>query len=547
VQASSVAQIREAAEQLTAKGFGDFELSDATTGRLIPVQPAVRQALVTAIALHARGREHLASRDDGAAAEALEFLAEADRCFERCREGGAWQLLEQLRNFGELQLDICWAYALLGDTERLPDAEVRLGAAERMISRQVDKNFLTLAEVKAEQGHTLPPEVLPSVRLWLLRGIAHSCRGNFILARTDLNRAALFLESLKVDEETVSTLLTMGASRAQAVAALRRCGGSPDRAAEDFLAAARHRKVARGERDAQRKFGQTVDGSFVDPDLVSQLEGMGVEQDTAVAALKKANNDVAKALDVIQTEQREQDAVSQQQQPPVDELALASVLSLLGPDFSTQKAEAALRASGGDVEDAMLMLTAGESADDGAQIEGSPAPGTTSTPSASRNETVVTTASEGGGLGAATEKGLKAVWQFEQAANEWQNYPADAAGVVEAAFQRWRRLDAADPAPASSSVVDVESGNWKYRVDLGAMKQVNIQNLNRTSRRVRRRLLTPQDAAASDAQAELEEQARQVVERELGRCLRRDDPEDDIAGASLVDETFLVQKHLSNL
>lgn len=454
--------------------------------------------------------------------------------------------MEQLRNFGELQLDICWAYALLGDTERLPDAEVRLGAAERMISRQVDKNFLTLAEVKAEQGHTLPPEVLPSVRLWLLRGIAHSCRGNFILARTDLNRAALFLESLKVDEETVSTLLTMGASRAQAVAALRRCGGSPDRAAEDFLAAARHRQVARGERDAQRKLGQTVDGSYVDPDLVAQLEGMGIERDAAVAGLKKSNNDVAKALDVIQTQRREQDAASQQQQPPVDDLALASVLSLLGSDFPTQKAEAALRASGGDVEAAILMLTSGESVDDGAQNEGSPAPGATSTPSASRDEAVVAAAPEGGRPGAATEAGLKAVWQFEQAADEWQNYPAEAAGVVEAAFQRWRRSDA-DPALASSSVVDVESGNWKYRVDLGAMRQVNIQNPNRTSRRVRRRLENPRDAAASEAQAELEERARQVVERELGRCLRRDDLEDDIAGASLVDETFLVQKHLSSL
>jgi len=350
---------------------------------------------------------------------------------------------------------------------------------------------------------------------------------------------------LKVDEDTVSTLLTMGASRVQAVAALRRCGGSPDRAAEDLLAAARHRKVARSERDIQRRLGQTAGGSFVDPDLVAQLKGMGIEEEAAVAALKKTDNDVHKALDVIQTQQQHHDEASQQQ-PPVDELALASVLSLLGSDFPDQTAEAALRASGGDVEGAMLLLTAGESAASASQIECSPSAETTPISLASRSEVVVATAAEGEHPGAATEGGLKAVWQFEQAADEWHNYSAEPAGVVEAAFQRWRR-SGADPALSSSSVVHVQAGSWKYEVDFGAMVQVNTQTPTRTSRRVRRRLESPQDAAASEAQAELEEQARQVVERELGRCLRRSDLEDDVAGASLVDEVFLVQKHLSSL
>jgi len=148
---SAVAQIREAAEKLTATGFGDFELSDARTGQLISVPPAARQALIAAIALHARGREILSGNTD-AASEALEFLVESDQCFQRSRDSGAQQIVDQLANFGELQLDICWAYALLGDSDQLSDAEARLEVAERMISRQVDKNFLTLAEVKADQA-----------------------------------------------------------------------------------------------------------------------------------------------------------------------------------------------------------------------------------------------------------------------------------------------------------------------------------------------------------------------------------------------------------
>merc|ERR1719162_2363593 len=136
--------------------MGDFELFDAKTGKAQPVPSAARQALVTAIALHARGRELLnmprdssgsclavvtegpSASSDSVRAEALEFLVEADRCFERCRETGAAQLLDKMENFGQLQLDICWAYALLGDTDCLTDAITRLGVAERMLQRQVD-------------------------------------------------------------------------------------------------------------------------------------------------------------------------------------------------------------------------------------------------------------------------------------------------------------------------------------------------------------------------------------------------------------------------
>ncbi|CAE7642264.1 Nub1 [Symbiodinium sp. CCMP2592] len=344
----TIAQLREAAERLTAEGFGDFELSDASTGRLVAVPPGARQALVTAIALHARGRELLAEEDVGAM-KAVEFLVEASSCFDRCREQGAADIMDKLANYGQLQLDICWAYALLGDASYLPDAEARLQVAERMIRRQVDKNFLTLAEVKAEQGATLPPEVLPSVRLWLLRGVAKAGRGSVAAAREDLRRAALFIQALQVDETAVASLLSLGATRLQAVAALRRCEGSADRAADDILAASSQRKVAKQERRAQREYGLTNSGVFVDPDAVRQMVSMGIDETAALNALKQSNNDVMGALEEIQRKRLKQEVT-------VDDLALASLLSM---GFEQSAAEAALREVGGeDVEAACAKLAA---------------------------------------------------------------------------------------------------------------------------------------------------------------------------------------------
>lgn len=441
-----VAVIREAAESLTAEGFGDFEVSDAATGRLVPIPPAARQALVAALALHARGREMLRGGGDASAVEALQFLVEADQSFEKCRAGGAGQLLEQLENFGQLQLDICWAYAVLGNSENLPDAEVRLGAAERMIRRQVDKNFLTLAEVQAEQGHTLPPETIPCMRLWLLRGIARRLRGDAAGARADLERAQLFLQALHIDQESLGSLLLLGATRQQAVAAMRRCGGSVDRAADALLAAAPRREAEAREREAQRKLGHTADGSLLDVHMLEHLTGMGFDRKLASAALKQSNNDVAGALEALQTQSSE--ALLGKHAPKaeaVDEMALATLLSL---GFEEKQVEKALRAVNNNVEEAIMALTAQQAA------------------------------AEAGETGAS---------------------------------------DAADSPEAVAAAE--ESGKRKDESDTEA-------------RPAKRRAL---------------DEARQVVERELGQALRRTDLDDDTAGASLEHEEMLLQQHLYSL
>lgn len=438
---SSVASVRDAAERLTAEGYGDFELTDAATGRNVSVPPSARQALIAAIALHARGREILGDAGRGGAAGALEFLAEADHCFEKCRDAGAIQLVNQLANFGQLQLDICWAYALLGDTVHLPDAESRLEASQRMISRQVDRNFLTLAEVKAEQGHTLPPEVIPSMRLWLLQGVAKRCRGN-PEARKDLDRASLFLSALKVDAAAVDSLMTLGATRAQAVAALRRNGGSADRAGADLLAAAPQREAATREREEQQKLGQTADGSYLDLQKLAQLTSIGIRKELAIAALKQANNDLDAALDAVQTQPASallpDERKAKKRKPAtsarVDDLALATVLSM---GFDPEASQEALLAHNNNVEEAVASLS----------------------------------------------------------------------------MQQGATFSSGDSKASSSD----SEGDKPHNDDSSAVKK-----------------------AALDA-------AREVIERELGSCLRGSDLDDSVAGASFEEEEALLQEHLSCL
>lgn len=190
--------IRDAAERLTRDGFGDFELTDQATGRLVPIAPAARSALIAAIALHSKGREQLKRGGERGGADALPFFAAADAAYESCITNGAAELVKALANYGNLQLDICWAYTLMGDTEYLTDGERRLQIANVAVVQKFDQTLLGIfdgwergwcdlqseyshhqqpvragmCDVAATQGRTLPGSVVPMVRFWLLSGVA---------------------------------------------------------------------------------------------------------------------------------------------------------------------------------------------------------------------------------------------------------------------------------------------------------------------------------------------------------------------------------------
>merc|ERR1712137_302020 len=109
---------------------------------------------IVATALHAKGRDILYCKDQTvidqitptSILQALEFLIEADHAFENCRVCGAEALVDQLDNYGLLQLDLCWSYVLLQNCDYLPDVERRLMMAEHVIIRNFSDGFLHLAE-----------------------------------------------------------------------------------------------------------------------------------------------------------------------------------------------------------------------------------------------------------------------------------------------------------------------------------------------------------------------------------------------------------------
>lgn len=503
---TTVAQVRDAAEVLTREGFGDFELYDGKTGKIQDVEDSARQALVTAIALHSRGRELLtgvcdrccgrierfldevvAVQNNSALAEALEFLAEADRCFERCKKQGAASLVNQLENYGQLQLDICWAYALLGDSSCLTDAISRLTVAEHMLLRQVDRNFLTLAGVQADQGRVLPPEVIPSVRLWLLRGIAFKVNGD-PRAQDDLERAGLFMQGLRVSEDAVSSLCNVGATRAQAIAALRRNGGDPNRAAEALMTAIDQKKRQRKDRDSQRQFGKTDGGVYIDPVHVEKLVSMGIQERDAVEGLKQYNNDFDAALDDLASKE-----LGLRGGTSVDELALAQLLSM---GFERANIEVALRTTGNNVEEALIVLTSEQFQTDASIEENRLADSSTnlSESHAGAETRVLKTenrAEDAGDTTCAIHGCMRASWNGKQG---------------EACCRTCTR-----------------SGGSKHGADC-----------NR-----KWRLAHPEFPLAE------KDEARAIVEEALGQCLRKTDLDDMFAGAELHVEEFFLRKYLS--
>lgn len=296
------------------------------------------------------------------AIKALPFLAEADEAYCRCRSAGAGELLNTLDNYGYLQLDLCWVYALMGDPDYLPDAERRLAIAERLVVSKLEDHFLAMAEVHAERGATLPPTVVQVARFWLLRGLARRARDpKCANATNDLRRSALFVQQLQVDPTAVAQLVAMGATPKQATAALRRAEGIPDRAASEWLTATQERRAAGKRRAQQLKLGQTADGSFVNLEVLAQLTDMGFARRLAIAALKQCNNKLDDALSALTSKSAEallgktnETDRKSRRKAPVDEVALATLLSM---GFDRKAAELALRSCGNDVERAIMHAT----------------------------------------------------------------------------------------------------------------------------------------------------------------------------------------------
>jgi len=332
-----------------------LEITDAD-GKLVSMSQDERTAFVSALGLHAMGKERMTTTTTDTSANTLptETTADAPSNGSLCDPASAcrrdsWQsalvfLLEadaewnridpswrkRVDNYALLQFDICWLYLQIGEDalQQLPDIVERLDAAERVLRQTVkNKNFVTLALVNAEaddpERNPVPPLAALFVRLFLLQGVA--LHYSAIAANDEdtekkskerLESAWLLYRSLRAvsppDAVQLLCEANVGITSQEAVVALRSAGGNRDRAdnwiREDIL----KKEQAAVERNKQRQYGFCANGKdYVDLNVVRELETVldlptateddaETSEDIASGLARLSNNNLERAIDMYQ-------------------------------------------------------------------------------------------------------------------------------------------------------------------------------------------------------------------------------------------------------
>ncbi|KAG8271981.1 positive regulation of proteasomal ubiquitin-dependent protein catabolic process [Homalodisca vitripennis] len=104
-----------------------------------------RKALVTAMAMHEKGRAALKKGDY---ALALVLFLEADKEYSECTS----ELLHSVDNYALLHLDISWCYLCLRNPAQIPDAEYRLRLCEQNFHKSYGPNLERLMAIKGATG-----------------------------------------------------------------------------------------------------------------------------------------------------------------------------------------------------------------------------------------------------------------------------------------------------------------------------------------------------------------------------------------------------------
>ncbi|CAD0203659.1 unnamed protein product [Chrysodeixis includens] len=309
------------------------------SGKTVELPPAERRSLLVGLALHERGRAAAKQHDYPLA---LVLLLEADRQLSECRSS----ILKTVDNWAVLQLDISWSYLCLRSLPHAADAAARLASAETAFKETYGEDHQRLIALKGSAAN----ERVLLMRLYLLQGIVAYHQNKRADAKRLLAKAESELNSLRVDENSVLTLMELGWSRAAARTGLRAAGGSAERA-HHYLAdrKAQRDKAREAHRlDRQRRaLGVCEDGSAVSQQLVDALVGMGYSRSIAAIALRNSNNHVAEAVRLIQ----EQPELLESEASSSD--TLSSDDSIVEPD---NKLVAELEAMGYDVEEAKMAL-----------------------------------------------------------------------------------------------------------------------------------------------------------------------------------------------
>uniref|UniRef100_A0A1B6DNP8 UBA domain-containing protein n=2 Tax=Clastoptera arizonana TaxID=38151 RepID=A0A1B6DNP8_9HEMI len=334
---------------LTSGSSSYLQLEDQS-GRRLNLPEAERNALVTAMALHEKGRAALKREDYSLA---LVNYLEADEKFSTCTS----ELLKCVDNYALLHLDIAWCYLCLGNVSQIPDAEKRLKECENKFHQSYGTNMERLLAIKGSTGN----EAVLFLRLHLLQGIVYYHTNKSVEARELLRRTEDELKCLKVDDASLCALFELGFTQIEARIGLRATKGNLN-AAADYIHKRRQERAEMKKKNLEqeklekekRRLGLCADGvHYVEPRFVNQLVDMGFAYYKVVAALQKSNNNIGTALQLIQEQPHLLQIPNLKQK--VDKVFITQVTAM---GFDPRMAKVALQRNNLDIDRAVAELLA---------------------------------------------------------------------------------------------------------------------------------------------------------------------------------------------
>ena len=295
-----VRKARRGAELLATSSNASVNHMDAQitdqNGRSIDLPAEERVTLMIALGLHEKGRAVLKAEKYSFA---LLFLLEAESEFSQCRS----DILNQVDNFAVLHLDISWCYLRLENLDALPDASKRLQMCENFFKRSYGESLQRLLTIKGSAGH----EIALFVRLYVLQGVVAYHEGKFASARDLLSKAKFYADSIEVDHDKITEMVTVGFTITEARLALRACEGNLVSATRHaFLKREERERIHKEEKEKSRKrrlaksLGSCDNGEEINVDTFEQMVNqLGYDRILAAEALKKCNNNLDDSMQLI--------------------------------------------------------------------------------------------------------------------------------------------------------------------------------------------------------------------------------------------------------
>nr|CAH7722938.1 unnamed protein product [Callosobruchus chinensis] len=325
-------------------------------GNVVKIPPHEKKALVVAMTLQEKGKSALKKKDY---TKALVYFLEADEEYRLCNS----QLLKTVDNYALLDLDIAWCYLCLESVAHLPGAHQRLSACEKKFIDTYGANLERVIAVKGTPGN----EAALLMRLHLLQAIVLYHQHKRSEAVDLLRRVEVEINSLKVDEQSVTLLVELGYTPTEATLGLRATNGDVNLAAnyinENREKRAQCRKKAKAEAELERerkKLGLCRDGKqYVDPRFMKALVDMGYGREQARQALKYCNNVISDAV------QHMQEIGTAGQSSSTQHHEISDIIEHLIPEleqagFDPRMARLALRRFNGDITKAAEELLAND-------------------------------------------------------------------------------------------------------------------------------------------------------------------------------------------